>query len=288
MKWIVATNLRDDCRGALEFVAWMHANARDRGSHVTTSVAILRDGAGMLDGGDVMRDRVEHATREFVAASPARDIIEGVRVDVGPDVAKALSSAAEELQAGLILGRAAPRENNRLVRLGAVARRTLRALPGPVVIVPPDWTAEIAGVGPIVVAVDASPSSLAALDFAERLATSMGRPMLAVQAVQGLSGLGTAFMTSADLVESRAAHQQRDVEALQAFFAEHGRAALDIRAEVGPTLSTLLEVADDVHAAAIVCGSRRLTFAERLFSASVGSDLAAFAEIPVAVVPPTD
>ena len=136
---------------------------------------------------------------------------------------------------------------------------------------------------PVVTALEIAVIGIA---FAEALASATGRPLLAVQAVQGLGGLGTAFMTSAEVTSHRARDQQQEVDALRSFLDDNGRASLTVRAEVGPTLHTLLEVAEDVHAAVVVCGSRRLTLAERIFSASVGSELASFAEIPVAVVPP--
>lgn len=289
MKWIVATNLRDDSRGALEFAAWVHATARDAQAQPTTALSVIRDGGDFLNvpsGRQLMVQRIEEAAREFIAQTPARDAIEGVQVEVAANVATSLSETAKAQAAALVLGRAAPRENTRLVRLGSIARRTLRQLAGPTVIVPPDWTAEIAGDGPVMVAVDASASSLAALAFAEALATAVARPLLAVQAIQGLDGLGTAFLPAAEVASSREQHRQREIDELSAFLAEHGHASLAVRSEPGPTLHTLLDVADDVHAAAIVCGSRRLTLAERIFSASVGSELASFAEIPVAVVPP--
>ncbi len=289
MKWIVATNLRDDSRGAFEFASWLHAHARQSEAHPIASLAVVRDGGDFLNvpsGRSLMRERVEEATRQFLQQTPARDAIAEVKVELGTDVATTLCDVAHRMHGTLVLGRAAPRENTRLVRLGTVARRTLRKLGGPVVIVPPDWTATIAGEGPIMVAVDASPSSLSAIAFAEALATAVGRPMLAVQAIQGMTGLGSAFLAPAELTSKRNEHRQQEIDQLTAYLAEHGHASLAVRSEPGPTLHTLLDVADDVKAAAIVCGSRRLTLAERIFSASVGSELASFAEIPVAVVPP--
>ena len=47
----------------------------------------------------------------------------------------------------------------------------------------------------------------------------------------------------------------------------------------------LLAVANEERASMIVCGSRRLSLAERIFSSSVGTELAAAAPIPVAIIP---
>ncbi len=288
MKWIVATNLRDDCLGALEFAAWLGEHAHEPGANPATALAVLRDRAGMFAGPDPadMLGRVEQATQAFVERSPASAAIGGVRAELSTDVARTLSQTAGHEGATLLLGRKAPRENRSLVRLGRIARRTLRQLHSPTVVVPTDWTAATAGVGPVMVAVDATEASLAALSFGEALATSVGRPLLAVQALQGPGGLGWATLPDADYVALRERYRREEADKLVSFLAEHGRASLTPRSEVGATVPALLEVADDVQAAMIVCGSRRLSRTERIFTASVGGELASFAPVPVAVVPP--
>lgn len=288
MKWVVATNLRDDCRGALEFAAWIREHARDASANPATALAVLRDRAGMLAGPTPadMLERVRLGTQAFVDRSPASKAIDSIQVELSTDVAATLSTAAGAEDATLLMGRKAPRENNRLVRLGRIARRTLQQLSSPTVVVPPDWTVASAGVGPVMVAVDATPASLAALDFAEALASAVGRPLLAVQALQGPGGLGWATLPDADFAALRERHQQEQADELTAYLANHGRGCVAARSEVGPTVPTLTDVAEDVGAAIIVCGSRRLTRTERLFTASVGGELASFATVPVAVVPP--
>ena len=289
MKWIVATNLRDDSRGALEFAAWLHRHVRERSEHPTAALAVIREGGAFVDTEEtraLLQRRVMEAASTFVRQSPARDVVDAVDVRRAENVAAALSEAAAAPDTTLVIGRAAPRENRRLVRLGTVARRTLRLLGGPVFVVPPDWTTGLSGEGPVVVAVDPSISSLAAIAFAERVATAVGRPLLAVQAIRGVPALGSAFLTPAEFTRTRERQHRQEVEELMTFLADHGRGSLPLRAAPGPTLHTLLDVADEVDAAMLVCGSRRLSVVERIVSASVGSELAAFAERPVAVVPP--
>lgn len=288
MHWIVATNLRDDSRGALEFAAWLHRHVRERSEHPATALAVIREG-GFVDTGEtrqLIEERVLEAASTFVRRSPARDVVDRVDVRRAEDVATALSEAAAAPDTALIMGRAAPRENRRLVRLGTVARRTLRRLGGPVVVVPPDWTTGLSGEGPIVVAVDATAPSLAAIAFAEQVAAAVGRPLLAVQAIRGVAALGSAFLTPAEFTESRDRQHRQEVEELVTFLADHGHGSLTVRSVPGPTLHTILDVAEDVEAAMIVCGSRRLSLVERIVSASVGSELASFARRPVVVVPP--
>lgn len=288
MKWVVATNLRDDCRGALEFAAWIREHTPDLSANPATALAVVRDRAGMFAGPTPadMLERVRQGTQAFVDQSPAAKAIESIRVELSTDVATTLSTTAGDDGATLLMGRKAPRENNRLVRLGRVARRTLRQLRSPTVVVPPDWALASAGAGPVMVAVDATQASLAALNFAEALATAVDRPLLAVQALQGPGGLGWATLPDADFNALRERHRQEQAEELTAYLADNGRGSVAVRSEVGPTVPTLVDAAEDIQAAMIVCGSRRLTRTERIFTASVGGELASFATVPVAVVPP--
>ena len=52
--------------------------------------------------------------------------VDEVQVNIAPDVVTSLSETAKAQGAALVLGRAAPRENSRLIRLGTIARRALR------------------------------------------------------------------------------------------------------------------------------------------------------------------
>ncbi len=233
-----------------------------------------------------MLGRVEEATKAFVAQSAASETIGSVQVVLSTDVATTLSETAGKDGATLLMGRKAPRENTSLVRLGRVARRTLRQLHSPTVVVPTDWTIASAGVGPVLVAVDATEPSLAALDFAEELASAVSRPLLAVHALQGPGGLGWATLPDADYLALRERHHREEAEKLVGYLSDNGRASVPVRTAIGPTVPAVLEVAEEVEATIVVCGSRQLTRTERLFTASVGGDLASFAALPVAVVPP--
>lgn len=289
MKWIVATNLRADSQGAFEFAHWLHTTAAKPDDHALVAMAVIRDAgdfASVTIGRGLQMRRVEDATRSFVAETPAANAIDDIDVDIAPEVSAALCERAAQRGATLVLGRAAPRENTRLVRLGSVARRCLRRLTRPTVIVPPDWTVDHARQGPILVAVDDTDASLAALRFAEALAAAVGRPMVAVTALQGLGGLGTTFLAPAEFADLQDRRRREQADQVAVFLADRGYPQLSLRAEAGATVQAVLDVAEDVDAAAIVCGSRRLTLAERLFSASVGTELASFSTLPVAIVPP--
>ena len=79
---------------------------------------------------------------------------------------------------GLVIGRAAERGSRAVVRLGRVARRVLRRLPCPVVVVPPDLSA--VADGPILLATDLDVASASAVTFARDLAARHGRELKVV------------------------------------------------------------------------------------------------------------
>ena len=54
----------------------------------------------------------------------------------------------------------------------------------------------------------------------------------------------------------------------------------------GPIVRALWTAAVKERACMLVCGSRRLSLLERIFTSSVGSELAATSPLPVAIVPP--
>jgi nucleotide-binding universal stress UspA family protein len=83
--------------------------------------------------------------------------------------------------------------------------------------------------------------------------------------------------------------EQRKAEASKAM-AEHVQefpaAPALTRIVQGDVVNALLGLRDELSAPIIVTGSRRLSALGRLFSASVGTELAASSVCPVAVVPP--
>ena len=70
-----------------------------------------------------------------------------------------------------------------LMRLGSVARRMLRQLKQPTIVVPPDLLASQVGRGPVLVAVDFTEDSVRALNWARSFAETIGRPVRLVHFV---------------------------------------------------------------------------------------------------------
>src|SRR5690606_32491676 len=65
---------------------------------------------------------------------------EAVEVRQGATAEKHLVDVAAERNArGFVIGRQARKEGRHLLRLGRVARRMLRSVPRPTIVVPPDW-----------------------------------------------------------------------------------------------------------------------------------------------------
>ncbi|MCA9709943.1 MAG: universal stress protein, partial [Myxococcales bacterium] len=184
----------------------------------------------------------------------------------------------------LVLGRRAPREGGRLVRLGRVARRLLRSLPVPIVVVPPDLGADQLGSGPVVLGVDLTESCGPAAAFAARVATAMRRSLVLVHAVHPPD---RGPYVPSDVWDHTILHLRDHGERAFERWADHHHVGATERVTLeGPPVQVLTGLARERDACMLVTGSRELGGVERLFLSSLGSELAASSPLPVAVVPP--
>ena len=289
MKWLAATNLRPESAGVLELAAWLHGNLRGGKPEDFHAVCVMVAGDffGATESGRTeVAERLRVALREAVHDSPARGIMTEQDVLTEAPVARALADEALRRHAVLLVGRRAERESRRMVRLGGVVRRVLRQLTTPVVLAPADWRAEHAGAGPVLVAVDPTEPSLAAITFGERLAAALQRQTVWVHALPGVEELGVPYFASRQARERRREFHQAAEKALHEFLSARGHGPDRVRAVTGPPIESILETADELDAVMVVTGSRRLSATERLLSASTGSELAAVSPRPVAIVPP--
>ena len=273
----------------LELVAWLgtHAEASADDDFRAVCVATDRDFFGVTDATRTqVGDRLRVALTDAIRDSSAQDIVAGHDVLVASSVARALADEALRRRSVLVVGRRAERESHKLVRLGGVVRRVLRQLTTPVVVVPADWRGEYAGRGPVLVAVDPTEPSLAAIAFGERLAAKLGREAQWVHVLPGVEELGVPYLASSQARERRREFQEANARKLHEFLAARGRAPHRTRLVTGPPVEAILETADEVDAAVSVTGSRRLSAGERLLSASTGSELASVSPRVVAIVPP--
>jgi len=273
--WIVGLDLGERSSGALCFSCWL-ADGSDR----ITGVHVIETWSRPYIAGDciaAVHRAVAHASRDLGISPPPHITV--VETD---DTVGALTHAAEGA-AGLVIGRAARSYDGALVRLGHVARRLLRSLPGPVVVVPPDLTA--VAPGPVLLATDLGVATSAALSFARALAAHHGRALEVVYVGEArhndlIDELDPGWLAA------REVHNAEVTRSLDVWMHEHGLDGSSRHVVFGDPSEQISRTAVQCGAALVVVGSRRLGAGTRLFLSSTASALAGVAKCPVAVVPP--
>jgi nucleotide-binding universal stress UspA family protein len=290
MKWVVGLDLRERSIGAVHFARWLASAAsgtRFVGVHVLEQehlLAVLRDHHldEVLSGA---RRAAEAAVANEGAAAELTtvDIVQALNTPAG------LCDAATRLQAdGILLGRAAPREGQRLVRLGRVARRLLRMSTLPAIVVPPDMrAADFAGDGPVIGLTKLTDDSVAPCSFAGSMARALGRRLVIVHVIEAPSVASAQYVASVTLDRVQAERRAEAESAMARWIESCGVRADATELLVGNVVEAVTELADQRRAALLVAGSRHGgSTLERLLVASTASELAAAATRPVAVVPP--
>jgi nucleotide-binding universal stress UspA family protein len=288
-KWILGLDLREGAEGPLVFARWLQQQLSATGGTVLDLIHVIeQDQIGLLAAAHE-REQVPKLAEDAVARTLERAHITtplgNVRLaEVGEphDVLATASSGTE----GLIIGRLALRGKDRLVRLGGVARKLLRMLPAPTVVVPPDLRTDQIGKGPIILACDLHPDSIGAARFALRMADRLHRELMLVHVVPMPYGWSVGYLTP-DIVRMVYADLKAQGERLLERWAlEHGISGLRGVVREGMVPDELTSLAQQEDALMLVAGSRKLKALERVFTASVGAELAASASCPVAVVAP--
>lgn len=274
--WIIGLDLSPRSTGVFVLAEWLRSGgAQVLGVHVLEAWA-----TPFLAAAEDVATRVQAAVEERCAHLGVAPL-SGVSVEIRPRAEDGLLHAAT-LGAGLVIGRAALRGEQSLVRLGSAARRVLRALPGPVIVVPPDLPAIAAG--PIVLATDLGSSSDAAARFAIELAARQGRALELLHIGEPrhsdlIDELDPDWLREREIYRSGVAAQAA------AWAAGHGLADRPLHVLFGDRAGEIAAAAARLDAALIVTGSRRLGLVGRLFSTSTASALCGLAVGPVAVVP---
>jgi nucleotide-binding universal stress UspA family protein len=217
---------------------------------------------------DPLRDDPTFSEVGIVVSSTAEDGLQAAAADRGCEA--------------LVIGRRKPTEGKAVVRLGGVARKLLRALPNPVVVVPPDES-EFSD-GPVLVATSLTHASEGATRFGAAMARLLGLDLLVTTvAVPPAIALYMPGEDWSPVVEENVRTAQRKLGdwTTQYDLGEARRSVVE-----GAVAPRLREVAQTAGASMLVVGSRRLSTIDRIFASSVGSELAASAPMPVAVVPP--
>jgi nucleotide-binding universal stress UspA family protein len=292
MRWIVGLDLRPSSQGALHFGRWLAERMHDAPQRSLFAVHVVEQESTF----PILRYHAEEEVRlgAVTAAQRAVDAA-GAQAWVGTPQVVVGTTADDRLAAvvplyhaaGILVGRQAKAGQDRIVRLGRVARRLLRALPAPVVIVPPDLLASQIGDGPVVLATELSPASLAAARFARALATKLGRELLVAHVVPLPDNVGVvAYVPDFSWEKAGSDWHDSAVENLVRWDAENEVGADRRVVDAGLVITRLVDLAERERACMVVCGSRSLNALERVFTSSVATDLAAAARVPVAVVPP--
>ena len=288
MRWLVGMELGERGDGALGFAGWLFRASQSghqfEGIHVLDRARLSQ----MLRNTHLreIETAARVAAQTLVTYAGAESAISRVDVAIENSAEAGLAKFARQPGvAGLILGRLAPRESRRLVRLGRVARRILRNLPAPTIVVPPDLGAGEVGDGPVLLAVDPEVPMPSAAAFARRIASDTGRPLAIVHVVETFQYIAVDYAPAVVTPEHYSRMRERREEALVSWKARHEMDTVPHHITEGHVIEGLCELSETLRSPLLVSGSRELGLGMRLFNSSVSSALAAASMVPVAVVP---
>jgi nucleotide-binding universal stress UspA family protein len=282
-------DLREGAEGPLVFARWLCTQLAATGTAVLEPIhGSEQDQIGLLTSAD-KREQIVALAEDAVAVTLARagdpTPLTNMRlVEVG-EPEDVLASAARDAE-GLIIGRLAPRGKDRLLRLGGVARRLLRRLAAPTLVVPPDLHPPQIGKGPIILACDANEDSIGATRFALHMADRLRRELILAHVVPMPYGWSVGYLPAEAVTQVRADLRTQGERMLERWATQHGITGLRGVISEGMVAEELTSLVKAEDALMLVAGSRKLNALERLFITSVGTELAASASCPIAVVPP--
>lgn len=273
LAWLAA--LRDQCQPAIAPKA-VHALPHWR-SHLLASVM----------GEDKLKARLlERLTQDCEDSAPG--LIEHIELLQEEELSESLEFYAQRQNADLlVLGRVAPKSPTPFVRLGSVARSVLQSLLLPTVVVPCDYEREDFAPGPVMVAVDGTDTSNAALAFALDWSSYLGRELFLAHVLPSDSFLGQDWLPDDELKKAQALLQAQGQSDLEIWLRSQGQSKARIELAQGQTFAELRYLATHHEACMIIAGSRCLHGSERIFNTSMSSALAANCDRPVLVVPST-
>jgi nucleotide-binding universal stress UspA family protein len=286
-KWIVGLDLQPTSQGAVEFAAWLAASAEGTqlvGVHVLEE-AYLRAVLKYHHLAEVEQGAREAAMRELDAAD-ARDRFVDVELLQGGSAEKQLELAADRHHArGIIIGRQARVQGRHLLRLGRVARRLLRMVKRPTIVVPPDYDPHT-GDGPVVATSNLRGDCAEAVRFASDIAQRLGRELVVVHVVPLPEDYAAHYLPESSLEKLRRENVTEGSQAVERWAEEHGFGSTECVLEQGGVVERVVHVVRERGASMLCTGSRHLSEFERVLLTSIGSELAASSPCPVAVVPP--
>lgn len=278
MKWVLGVGLHPNCEGTLAWLQWCR---EQQGMEVEATAVHVLEWVTQSVYPPPKLSVVDEHMRRFLS-DRGHDL--DIRIIEGRAPADALIHAMSLHAADmLVIGRQASRDGDQLVRLGRVARRVLRRLPGPLTVCPSDLRVEDIPEGPVMIAVQPGPGCEHAVRFGRQMAERLGRAVAVATAIAPAFSPGITYAPAPRYDGER---RQRALDHLMAWLAERGLTEVTPLMAEGSTIPVLLEAAEELAACMIVTGSRLLTTSERLTRSSVGTTLASVARVPVCVVPP--
>lgn len=287
MRWVVGVDLRPHSHGAINFAAWLR-DQDQTGQASFEALHVVENRLFELPEAPPRPIVLGRAKQATIAALTARsglhafDRVEAIAADNVVDTLAAAGAAPSST--GIIVGRRAIDSELRVVRLGKVARRLLRRLESPVFVVPPDLERANVGAGPIVCAVDLDQHGVDVARFGEALGRAIDRPARLVHVIDTGDPIGVEYLPELTWTDIHThAHAKGQAELIE-WRERAGLSAYTLIAQ-GQTVSKLIAAATELDACMILCGSRQLSLAQRLWMSSVGSSLAAVAHLPVGVIP---
>lgn len=288
MRWIIGVDVGRRTRGALQFARWLAEAMGESGRDAVIPVHVLHEEHLRMMLRYHRLDEVIEAERAGVSRQVAEVMQRGdlgvesvlaVTVEQGLEAERARQGAT-----GVIVARAAPAEGGGVFRLGGVARRLLRRLASPVIVVPPDLTQARIGDGPVVALSNLRPESAPACRLARSLADMAHRDLSVVHIDDALRA-GAARRpapTRRDDPAGPFGHRER---ALARWVARHG---------VWPDVATVIDGAMPSEAVAfavarrsplVVTGAHPYTNVRDALDSRPWRSLAAHARQAVLVVP---
>lgn len=288
MKWVIGVDLRPSGSGALQFARWLAASAAREPTELSAVHVLEESYLLQVLRREHLQDvesRALAATRDALARAGLSEVTGTVVRGIVAD--ERLASEVRNVGGdALLIGRQGRTDEPSVVRLGRVARRLVRRLPVPIVVAPPDLEADRVGHGPIILASDIGPDSVAAASFAQRLARERGRRVVVAHIVPRRPDADALIpaVTVEQLYQQMGLDREHD---LHGWMLEHGLGEAPAVVAYGNVVERLVGIAQEERAPIVVCGSRGLGTVERLFTSSVATDLSCNAGCAVAVVPST-
>ena len=287
MRWVVGVDLRPHSHGAINFAAWLHAHDKT-GQAALEALHVVESRLFELPESPARAELLGRAKQATIAALTARKAIDAfAHIDAieGEDVIDTLAAAgALTSTTGIIVGRRAAESDDSVIRLGKVARRLLRRLESPVVVVPPDLERAHIGAGPILCAINLDDHGVAVARFGERLGQAVGRQARLIHVVDSGDPIGIEYLPEGTWNDIRQRARETGQTQLTQWRDQAKLTAHTLLAQ-GQTVPKLLAAARELDACMILCGSRQLSLAQRIWMSSIGSTLAAASHLPVAVIP---